>query len=180
MHGCGTQLQHSTCVVRERCSQPEMLLVGHTHDAVAQAVGHALKHFQCQQQHAMSLALQATAEVKAAMTREQNRSKVLEQNLQAMSLTVAELSKQLEAERHENAAAGRRNLGLQAQVNSLTRSKLALENKVHELESVAAIDDSDEDWGCTGAGSGLFAMMTTSVREQQRSQQALLFTEQPQ
>eukprot|EP01043_Picozoa_sp_COSAG02_P058458 COSAG02_NODE_7280_length_3086_cov_2.910278_2_plen_204_part_01 len=151
VHDCGTKLQHSTCVVRERCAQPEMLLVGHTYDAVAQAVGHALAHFQCQQQHAMSLALKTTAEVEKEMAQEQNRSKVLEQDLQAMSVTVAELSKQLEAERHENAAADAqlaKILALQAQVNGLTRTKLALENRVHELESAAKKDDSDEDWSC--------------------------------
>eukprot|EP01043_Picozoa_sp_COSAG02_P063975 COSAG02_NODE_9218_length_2285_cov_2.385178_1_plen_185_part_00 len=182
MPSCGTKLQHSTCVVRERCSQPEMLLVGHTHDAVAKAVGHALSQFHYQQQYAVHVAKTETSTVKTEMTRavetEMKRAQQLEQDVHSLSLTVAELSKQLEAERRDNAAVGRERLALQAQVNRLTRANMSLEDKVHELETAAKKDDSDEDWGCSDAGSGLFAMMTTRVREQQPSQQALRFAEQ--
>ena len=50
--------------------------------------------------------------------------------------------------------------------------------QVHELESAAKTHDSDEDWGRSDSGAGLFAMMTTRAREQQPSRQGLC-AEQP-
>lgn len=172
-------LQPSTVVVREPAQRPEMLLVGHTHDAVAKAVSHALLQLHCSRDYAVHLARKETEAAQNERARAKARAQQLETELHAMSLTVAELSKQLEAERRENAAAGRQRLGLQAQVNQLTRAKISLEAKLHELESKAEQDDSEEDWGCSDGGTGLFAMMTTRAEQQPSQKAQLLFIEQP-
>ena len=177
--GCETVLQPSTVVVRDPSQRPEMLLVGHTHDAVAKAVSHALSQLQYSRDYAIHLSRKETEAAQIEGARAKARAQQLETELQAMSLTVAELSKQLETERRENTAAGRQRLGLQAQVNQRTRAKVSLEAKLHELESAAEKDDSEEDWGCSDGGTGLFAMMTNRAREQPSRQAQLLFTEQP-
>ena len=148
-----------------------MLLVGHSHAAIGKAVSHALVHSQCQQELALQLARKEAVALQTKLTE-------VETEMQAMSLTVAELSKQLETERSDNAEAGRQRLKDQDQINQLTRIKVSLEDRVHELETAAKKEDSDEDWGYSGGGAGLFAMMSHTW-DHQPSQQSLLFTEQP-
>jgi hypothetical protein len=182
--GCGIELQQSECVIRDTAPSPSeaaMLLAGHTQATILTALQHALSHSDAQQRHAASVVHAGILASKDAdLARAQQHARSLDADLQALQVTVTELSSQLQAERRDSATAARSRVALQTQLNKLTREKIWLEDRVHTLEAAAQKHDSDEDWSCTGAAGegsgaddngaagGLFAM----------GRAALLYTEQ--